>query len=494
MNYLVRKVQKKRFSAKLVSGILTVFVLGILLLSGPARAMEIGISVDDSDSKYSADQSVIFTVNVDIETNERIPVQNLTLKIYNDSASHSNSYLVASCTFNLAGTNLTACTNFQDITKINSIGYANASGQFGYGYGYNAGNWNTSNQTFFDGGYGYGYGYDSGYDINNGELKYNVTWNASGEGLPTSSAAGDNYYADLEAYADDSSGNYRIYAADSKTSIIYDNYLPNITAISTSQSGTTTKTVSLSVTTSENATCKYSTSVGYIYSNMTNTMSTTTNTTSHSQSFSYTSDTTATYYVGCQDTAGNAMITSNSTTATIDVTESGGGSSSTIYYTLSNNQFLEGYTKELKKNYGIKFNMNGTYHMLTLKSLTDKNATIEIASVPQTATLNIGDLKKFDITGDDYYDLSVYLDSISNNKAKITIKNINEKILIKVNDSEKADGITGDAIGSTEKDEDQIGDKKGDESKSLIWIWYLIALIVLLGVAFFLIRKSRMKR
>jgi len=477
--------KKKKTRNKLISVFLTVFVVGLLVLSGPARAINVSVAVDDSDAKYSANQLITFTASVDIESNEIIPVQNLTLKVYNDSSQ------VASCTFDLAGNKLTACTNFPNITKINAKGYVNATGQFGYGYGYNSGNWNVSNQSFFNfTGYGYGYGYTSGYGSNNAELKYNVTWNASAENLSTSAPTGDDYYANLEAYADDSSGSYRIYSNKTRTSFIYDNYLPNITAINTSQTGTTTKIVSLSVTTSENATCGYSTSAGYVYSNMTTNMSTT-GTTSHSQSFSYTSDTTKTYYVSCQDTAGNAMTTSNSTPATIDVTESsspgssGGGSGIIPFWIMTyvdddKNLDEKGLiNRELKAKERIKLEINNETHYVGIIELTNTTATINVSSEPQQAIFSIGDTKKFEVTGDDYYDLSVTLNSINttSNKADITIK-----------------PVSGEIVIPEEAGEEDIVEGDGEEGDKSNWWWITLIIILALVAIYFIAIKLKPKK
>ncbi len=66
-----------------------------------------------------------------------------------------------------------------------------------------------------------------------------------------------------------------------------------------------TTQVTLSVTTNENATCKYSTTAGTSYASMANTFSTT-GSTSHSKTITgLTNGTSYTYYVRCQDTAGN---------------------------------------------------------------------------------------------------------------------------------------------------------------------------------------------
>ena len=100
---------------------------------------------------------------------------------------------------------------------------------------------------------------------------------------------------------------------------------PIITSIVTTSSGTTSVTVTLSVITDENATCRFSTS-NLTYENMTNTANT--NSISHSNSITYTSDTFGTYFTRCNDTYGNVMNLSNFTNFNADVQDSSGGSSS----------------------------------------------------------------------------------------------------------------------------------------------------------------------
>ena len=98
--------------------------------------------------------------------------------------------------------------------------------------------------------------------------------------------------------------------SDILTIDVQDTSTPVITSISTSNSGTTTVTVTLSVTTDETAFCRFSTS-DLNYTNMTQMSAT--NSTNHSNSQSFTSDTSGTYYVRCNDTVGNVMNFSNST-------------------------------------------------------------------------------------------------------------------------------------------------------------------------------------
>ncbi|VAW36680.1 hypothetical protein MNBD_DELTA04-1423 [hydrothermal vent metagenome] len=64
-------------------------------------------------------------------------------------------------------------------------------------------------------------------------------------------------------------------------------------------------TVTLSVDTDENATCKYSTTAGTVYDSMSSTFETT-GTTQHEQNLDVLSDGTHTYWIRCQDAAGHA--------------------------------------------------------------------------------------------------------------------------------------------------------------------------------------------
>jgi hypothetical protein len=90
-------------------------------------------------------------------------------------------------------------------------------------------------------------------------------------------------------------------------------------------SGTTSTTLSL--TTDENATCKYGTTSGVAYASMSSTFGNT-GTTSHSQNLTgLSSGTSYTYYVRCIDTGGSANTDDYSISFSIAAPSSGGGSS-----------------------------------------------------------------------------------------------------------------------------------------------------------------------
>ena len=142
----------------------TLFVIGFLVLSGSVEAIIISLSADEAI--YSIDDTVTFDVSIDIETNERIPIQNLTLTVRDPSNNAKKT-----CVFRPDGTAITGCDNMIITPTINAISYG-----YGYGYGYQQGyGYGTQGNTF---GYGYGYGSAEGVE---GELKYTVEWDLSSE-------------------------------------------------------------------------------------------------------------------------------------------------------------------------------------------------------------------------------------------------------------------------------------------------------------------------
>lgn len=100
---------------------------------------------------------------------------------------------------------------------------------------------------------------------------------------------------------------------------IFNNSLPRIDLISLSYSGTFTVTVTLTVITGEDATCKYDTQ-DVSFNNMGYSMGG--NDIQHTGSRSYSQDTSGIYYVLCRDEFGNIMSSSSSISFNADVIES----------------------------------------------------------------------------------------------------------------------------------------------------------------------------
>ncbi|MCK4730727.1 MAG: thrombospondin type 3 repeat-containing protein [Candidatus Aenigmarchaeota archaeon] len=239
-------------------------------------------------------------------------------------------------------------------------------------------------------------------------------------------------------WVNDSAGNWN---STNLYWVYVDTANPQITNISTATSGTSTVTITLSVTTDENAVCRYT-----IISNETNYSSMNTfnlsGTTNHSETFIYYSDSSGTYYVRCKDTAGNVMNSSNSATYNADVIVGSGSTSSRsssggIYipsywittYTVTDKNFTAGYSRELKEKRRLKIKVDDENHYVGIVNLTNTTVTINISSTPQQATFLVGDEKKFEVTNDSYYDIYVKLNSITNDLANLTIKKIHELIL-----------------------------------------------------------------
>jgi hypothetical protein len=149
--------------------------------------------------------------------------------------------------------------------------------------------------------------------------------------------------------------------------------------------------------------------------------------------------------ITCVDYAGNSQtksITATTDSCTGGSSSSGGGGGSgggskvswTATYSEDNKELSEisggaGLTRELGSKSRVKLKVSGETHYVGVTSLTDSSATIEVSSTPQSATLQVGEERKFDTDSDgSFYDLSVKLNSISDNKADVTIKAINEEI------------------------------------------------------------------
>jgi len=111
---------------------------------------------------------------------------------------------------------------------------------------------------------------------------------------------------------------------------------------------------------------------------------------------------------------------------------SGGSGSSYNIYKITSEQASKEYTQEFnlndKINFGITSEDKTEQHSLTIDNIKNNFVELTIQSEPIKIKLNVGDEKKLNLTSAEYYDLYVKLESIINEKAKITIKTINEEI------------------------------------------------------------------
>jgi hypothetical protein len=214
-------------------------------------------------------------------------------------------------------------------------------------------------------------------------------------------------------------------------SVSYDLTYPNIT-IDPSTS-VTTSSATLTWTTNEET----NTSI-ISDSNVTNASFST----SHSQAISGLSASTSyNYNITYCDRAGNCNSTDGSFTtstpspsggSTGGGTSSGGAGAGKTLYSASMLEISSGYTKDLRSGSKINFSVSvheEERHLLTVNSVNLTYASITVESSPITLLLNIGESAKLSLESENYYDLLVTLNNITNNKASITLQLISEEIV-----------------------------------------------------------------
>ena len=117
-----------------------------------------------------------------------------------------------------------------------------------------------------------------------------------------------------------------------------------------------------------------------------------------------------------------------------------------------------------------------------ITALTSTTATINVASTPQEITLSIGEEEKFEVSGDNYYDLKVKLNSITGNKADITVQSINELMIITpiVDDTEEDTTPAEDIAEVVDKITEKV---KSNEGYVLIIVGVIIVIIIIVALA-----------
>lgn len=193
--------------------------------------------------------------------------------------------------------------------------------------------------------------------------------------------------------------------------------------------------------------------------------------------------TTYTYSVSCTDKAGNSKTESNSfTTSACDSSgsSSDGGSDSSdssdnvgdysgVFwignYILTDVQFDLGANKMLKERNRFEFKINGETHHVGIMELTSTEATINVSSDSQEATLDIGEERAFEVNSDGYYDVRVKLIDINSSDAdytaNITVQYMHEKVPESENTALTNTDSLASATGETTADESADSNETG---------------------------------
>ena len=166
------RVKQVVLNKGVISVLITAGILLVLVLAGsPAQALTITVA---NPSTGTIGSSYTFTVTVNVQNTDLLPVRSVDLQIYN--TTYPGTYLV-NCT-NLPLQTTTSPSYYSGTSGTVTVtgnagsgwGYGYGS-RYGYGYGYQSGTWGTSS---FGNGYGYGYGY-GGY-VGQVSMIYTVTW------------------------------------------------------------------------------------------------------------------------------------------------------------------------------------------------------------------------------------------------------------------------------------------------------------------------------
>jgi len=142
---------KKGLKKHLFSGIFTVLVIGLLVLSTPATAVNVVLNMQDINAE--TDLTKTFTIEIDINDGEFLPL------LFTEVDFDNNAGDVRTCIIDKTNT-VSGC----DFLTVVSKDLSGLLSGLGFGYGYGVGG--------FGYGYGYGYGTDAGFDT--GKITYTL--------------------------------------------------------------------------------------------------------------------------------------------------------------------------------------------------------------------------------------------------------------------------------------------------------------------------------
>ncbi|MBI2452500.1 hypothetical protein HYV50_05520 [Candidatus Pacearchaeota archaeon] len=192
------------------------------------------------------------------------------------------------------------------------------------------------------------------------------------------------------------------------------------------------------------------------------------------------------HFSGTETQGSGSVITATSSNDSSSSSGGGGGdTNATTFWTVTfahdDKELSEKGTinRKLKEKERIKIKVNATTHYIGVVKLTSTEATINVSSTPQQAVFNVNDTKKFDVTNDSYYDLSIKLNEISNSMANLTILYIQEQI----------PALPPTNITTNVTTAQNATDIEGDESDGFGWEWLwviiVVVLLIIVGIAYY---------
>jgi len=175
---------------------------------------------------------------------------------------------------------------------------------------------------------------------------------------------------------------------------------------------------------------------------------------------------------------GQAISTTTGTT-----TQPSAGSSDTVTYYVDSDKLAEGYTKYMRANEQLKFSIDDIEHIFKLDEITANGVKITITSEAQTIELAVGETAKVELTGDNYYDLSVKLESIEGIFAKLTLKAIHEEMPAQ----------PSQPSAPAQEEAGEKAEEEGAKKLPIIPVTIVIVLVIVVGVVIGIIMSRRNK-
>ncbi|MDD5331696.1 MAG: hypothetical protein PHE43_02660 [Candidatus Nanoarchaeia archaeon] len=196
-----------------------------------------------------------------------------------------------------------------------------------------------------------------------------------------------------------------------------------------------------------------------------------------------------TYTVTCYatDAVGNEGSTTSTFTASYGGSTSGtgggGGGGSTTTTTTVDADLTTATSATFTSSQGSErtFSLGGTStHKIRVSQVEDKKVTFIVSSNPVTLTLAVGESESVDIDGDGSKDIQVTLDGINNGIVEYTVEKLaTESVSTSTPETEEGEEVIGGEETPTE----------GTESGSKIWLWIILAVIVVAIIVYFVIKR-----
>lgn len=206
------------------------------------------------------------------------------------------------------------------------------------------------------------------------------------------------------------------------------------------------------------------------------------------------------FYVKCYDSNGN---TANSAEWSFEIEDggsvsgsssSGGGDDSTTSsgntYSYTENQIKDGLTKSITTKDRIRFTIKNISHTITANKINSSGVRLIINSTPQTHFIKLNEEKNIELTGDDYYDITIKISSINSvtNTTGIYLKLISENISVSASESSSLNASLTSANSETPAPTNSTSITPSKIIENILIAFGTIITLVIIGIVIFLSR------